>query len=728
MPMRILFVIPELSIGGTERQLLILARELRAMGHTPRVLALRPARRPLALDEGLDIRVIDAPRPYDPRCLPRFLREIRAFRPDVLHTFLSGFDLWANLAARMLHVPCAVSSRREIARWQQRRHRALQSAANLLVDGVVANSLAAADYCCAVERFLHRGMVHVVPNAYEPRPQPPAPVPPGDGDAIRIVNIANFWPGKGHDVLVRAFAQVRPSFPSARLWLVGEGPEQGRVAALAAEMGLAESVRFLGRRTDIDAILRGAALYVHAALSESSPNAVLEAMANGVSVVAFAAGGVPELLDGGESGALVQVGDGDALSAAIRDALENPERARERAAHARESVAARHTPQTMAAAYERIYSGIVARRTGERPAPKQAALYTIGDITQPSTRYRILQFVPALQEAGYAVTQFGLGRPGGGRFRGALGLLAHAPQRWRQLRQAGRFDAVVIQKGLTPCRWSGLARSLFASGTPYIVDVDDAILEEPLPIRFPWPLRLLQNPSEPSQLVSRARRVIAGNRHLAGLMGNGALQVTIIPTVVDCRRYWCSSPAGTTHRGFRIVWAGQRSTLPYLLGILPAVRAAAETVPSGEGVVLRVICDAFPGLSADDSGALRIERVRWSLDREIDDLAGADAGLMPLPDDQWTRGKCGFKALQYMALGIAPIVSPVGVNAEIVEDGVNGLHATTPSEWESRLRLLAGDAALRRRLGLAARQTVVERYSLARWATPWVRELERIRP
>jgi glycosyltransferase involved in cell wall biosynthesis len=101
----------------------------------------------------------------------------------------------------------------------------------------------------------------------------------------------------------------------------------------------------------------------------------------------------------------------------------------------------------------------------------------------------------------------------------------------------------------------------------------------------------------------------------------------------------------------------------------------------------------------------------WRLDTEVEDLRAFDVGLMPLSDDEWSRGKCGLKALQYMALGIPAVVSPVGVNTTIVRDGVNGFYASTEEEWIDRIALLLEDEPLRRSLGEEARRTVEESYS-----------------
>jgi glycosyltransferase involved in cell wall biosynthesis len=131
---------------------------------------------------------------------------------------------------------------------------------------------------------------------------------------------------------------------------------------------------------------------------------------------------------------------------------------------------------------------------------------------------------------------------------------------------------------------------------------------------------------------------------------------------------------------------------------------------------LRVIGAKF------DIDGLAVRCVPWRAESEPDDLRVIDVGLMPLPENEWSRGKCGMKALQYMALGIPPVVSPVGVNASIVRDGINGLHARTEDDWVDRIALLLENGPLRRSLGLEARRTVEESYS-ARTHAPRVAKI-----
>jgi glycosyltransferase involved in cell wall biosynthesis len=120
---------------------------------------------------------------------------------------------------------------------------------------------------------------------------------------------------------------------------------------------------------------------------------------------------------------------------------------------------------------------------------------------------------------------------------------------------------------------------------------------------------------------------------------------------------------------------------------------------------------------------LAVRCLPWRAETEPDDLRALDVGVMPLPDDEWSRGKCGMKALQYMALGIPPVVSPVGVNATIVRDGVNGFYASTDEEWIDRIALLLEDEPLRRSLGQEARRTVEESYNARTHASRMARIL-----
>ena len=196
-----------------------------------------------------------------------------------------------------------------------------------------------------------------------------------------------------------------------------------------------------------------------------------------------------------------------------------------------------------------------------------------------------------------------------------------------------------------------------------------------------------------------ARHVTVGNDFLAAYASRHSEAVTTIPTTIDTDLY---RPAARPANARPIVgWSGSVTTVAYLQAMAPALERLRRRLD----FELRVIGGsvAMPGIDT--------RPIPWRAETEVEDLLPFDVGLMPLPDDEWSRGKCGLKALQYMALGIPPVVSPVGVNAHIVQHGVNGLHARDDDEWVDRIATLLVDPGLRARLGAAARRTVEEQYS-----------------
>ena len=189
--------------------------------------------------------------------------------------------------------------------------------------------------------------------------------------------------------------------------------------------------------------------------------------------------------------------------------------------------------------------------------------------------------------------------------------------------------------------------------------------------------------------------VIAGNTFLADQAADqGARETIVIPTCVDWTRYPQSAhsrPAGHAE----LVSGRSSSTLRGLATITPVPEAIGAT---NRGVELKLVCDRFLSLEH-----LRIRPCAWSEATEAEDIAAADIGIAWVPDDPWSRGKCGLKVLQYMAAGLPVIANPVGVHTEMVEHGITGFLTGSESEWVEAVRVLAGDPQLRRKMGLAAR-------------------------
>ena len=198
-----------------------------------------------------------------------------------------------------------------------------------------------------------------------------------------------------------------------------------------------------------------------------------------------------------------------------------------------------------------------------------------------------------------------------------------------------------------------------------------------------------------ARTVKLADAVIAGNRYLAEHAVKFQKAVEILPTGLRLDDYRVS--AGRTEgEKVRLVWIGSKSTLMYLKELRNVLE---ETGSRFDNVVLRIICDDF-----FDLDNMEVEKRQWSEETQFLDLAESDIGLAPLPDNRFTRGKCGFKVLQYAAAGLPVIASPVGVNAEYVSDGVTGCHAASALEWTERIGRAIKDPQRRRSMGLAARQ------------------------
>lgn len=336
----------------------------------------------------------------------------------------------------------------------------------------------------------------------------------------------------------------------------------------------------------------------------------------------------------------------------------------------------------------------------------------------PSARYRVLQYLPNLREAGFDCiyrpfmeSDFyrGFYRPGGA-LRKALGLGGSLLRRLGDARRARGYDVVFIHREAAlfgpPLIERFIAHTL---RKPVVFDFDDAIH---LPNASPthgWAAGTLKCPQKTPEIVHLSRAVIAGNRHLQEYAVNLNPNVTMIPTVVDADAV--RPRADPTGAGQPIVlgWMGTHTTFPYLEALFPTLQEVAKR----HSFVLRIVGAgreqvSLPGVEVDN-------RV-WSLDREVTDLQSFDIGLYPMPHDAWALGKSGFKAVQYMAVGIPPVCAPVGATCDLIDDGVQGYLPASPVEWAQRLCHLIEDAALRARLGQAGRARIEDWYCLRRQA------------
>ncbi len=290
----------------------------------------------------------------------------------------------------------------------------------------------------------------------------------------------------------------------------------------------------------------------------------------------------------------------------------------------------------------------------------------------------------------------------------------------REIDRADEFDVVVLQKRLLE---RSAAWRLRNKARKVVYEVDDAVMVTRPGGEWWWPAR--QRRARFAATAEILDLAVVGNTYLAEQMKARGARTEIIPTCVDPAEYGARlSYAKAEAAPLRLVWIGSSSTRPYLEEILPALEAASAEL-SGR-LKLLVIADTAPS----GNSHLSVEFERWSLAGEKTAMAICDIGIAPTPDDAWSRGKCGFKLVQYMASGLPTIASPIGANAEIVRNGETGIHATSRREWTEAVVRLSKESALRERFGRAGRCLVESDFAVEGAAKNWTeifRELAHFR-
>jgi len=339
--------------------------------------------------------------------------------------------------------------------------------------------------------------------------------------------------------------------------------------------------------------------------------------------------------------------------------------------------------------------------------------------TSPGQRYRIEQWEPLLRQRGVEITYEPfeseelhalLYKPG--NLARKLSLVAkRISHRVSMMRSVKDYDVVYVFREAALLGPPFFERLIHRSGVPMVFDFDDAVF---VSYRSPTNgyLSYLKMASKTKAICRMASHVMAGNPYLAEYAGRVNQNVTIVPTTIDTEKYTVSERRSESAIP-TIGWTGSFSTVQHLDTVRPALEKLARKIPFR----LRVI--GTPSYQLD---GVEVEAMPWRSDTELEDLNKIDIGIMPLPDDAWSKGKCGLKALQFMALGIPTVCSPVGVNTEIIQDGQNGFIADGEDEWIEKLSLLVGSPELRRNLGMAGRATVESKYS-ANVQAPRVHEL-----
>src|SRR5215208_3516754 len=328
--------------------------------------------------------------------------------------------------------------------------------------------------------------------------------------------------------------------------------------------------------------------------------------------------------------------------------------------------------------------------------------------TSPSQRYRLEQWEPLLRERGAEITYEPFEdeelhalvyKPG--MMRKKMQLVARGLSRRLSLvKKVKDYDLVYILREAALLGPPVFERLIHQQRVPIVFDFDDAVF---VSYRSPSNgyLSYLKFASKTKTICRIASHVMAGNPYLADYARQVNDRVTVIPTTIDTEKYRVPPPKNSS--GLPVIgWTGSYSTVQHL----DTLRGALKKLAERELFRLRVI-----GTPTYDCPPVDVEAMRWRADTELEDLGAIDIGVMPLPDDRWSKGKCGLKALQFMALGIPTVCSPVGVNTDIIQDDQNGFIAGTEDEWVDKLSRLLRSQELRQRLGEAGRVTVEQKYS-----------------
>ncbi len=265
-----------------------------------------------------------------------------------------------------------------------------------------------------------------------------------------------------------------------------------------------------------------------------------------------------------------------------------------------------------------------------------------------------------------------------------------------------RYDIIFVQREAMMLGTTFFEKLIKGSGAKFIFDFDDSIWlmdTSDANKKFEW----LKNPAKTSINISLANLVLAGNEYLAGYAKAFNENTIVVPTTIDTDIF---KPLPKKENDKIIIgWSGSMTTIKHFESAVPFLKLLKEKF--GDKIGFCVVGD-INYINKD----LGIAGTAWTAENEVEVLNSFDIGIMPLPDDEWVKGKCGLKGLSYMALETPTVMSAVGVNNSIIQNGKNGFLASTKEEWINILEQLIESKELRQQIGLAARKTVLQNYSV----------------
>lgn len=313
-----------------------------------------------------------------------------------------------------------------------------------------------------------------------------------------------------------------------------------------------------------------------------------------------------------------------------------------------------------------------------------------------ASRYRVLQYLPFFRAAGIDTEVFEFPQ----RMAGWSSL-------WEFLKKG---DVIFVQRKRLPFSVLLFLKRLKKK---ILYDFDDAVMFKNSLSKNPYSLRRTLSFK---RMLHYTDLVVAGNGFLKQEAEKYHGRVKVLPTPIDAERYQKKKnyKSDTVNMG----WIGDHGSIHYMESYKDVWEAIGRKYTN---VVLTIICDTFI-----DTKDITLRRIPWSYEREIDDLMSLDIGLMPLFDDLWSKGKCGFKIIQYLGVGVPAVCTPVGINRDVVHDGVHGLWANTKDEWIEKLSTLIENASLREKMGGEGRRKIMDAYTVQTCAPKlieWIKEM-----
>ncbi|MDR2962780.1 MAG: glycosyltransferase family 4 protein [Bacteroidales bacterium] len=328
----------------------------------------------------------------------------------------------------------------------------------------------------------------------------------------------------------------------------------------------------------------------------------------------------------------------------------------------------------------------------------------------PGQRFRCEHFIPILQQEGYETRYAYLlsawddtyfYRQGAYFFKFIVFVKSFF-SRLYHVCIARNYDIIFIYREAFMIGTTFFERLLKHTAVPIIYDFDDSIWLNDTSDgnkNLAW----LKKTSKTNDIIAMASAVIVGNEFLAQHARQFNSNVFVIPTTIDTSYHRMEEKPERT--SICIGWTGSETTVKHFMLLEPVLLKIKKKY--GDAVSFMLISNKLY-----ENKELGVRTTFWKAQDEIAQLSNIDIGIMPLPNDEWSKGKCGFKGLQYMSMEIPCVMSAVGVNTEIITQGVNGFLAHNNDEWKTYLGMLIEHAELRRKIGKAGRKTVEERYSI----------------